>query len=283
MYWCNTGSTLSCSASDLPAPLPGDLQIQEVTTTPDPATAPTTCLSPDDFDAACNDRQACDPKWLHDVQKGYVPSVAMFFIMALMEVLYGGGLIRWMGVHTDEYGMKLRHSRLNRYLLYYVRFHPKASQIASLILIICWVFLYLGWKTGSVFCADAVNDIGMPLTVFRDTRNFLIAFVFIVLAVIGVGTWVRKTKPVRGELFIPSFSDELTPPCNMDFKDMRERPPPRCCPECFAEWEEPDSDAWCTCCAKPCKHLTNFLFSLLIAPIGFLIEMFFRHRHFIGP
>jgi hypothetical protein len=241
------------------------------------------CLPTNDFEATCNNRQACDQKFLVDTQKGYLPGLILFFFDLLLEVLHAAGLYLWTSVHPDEFESTARSSRPQRWLMYFVKAYPSLSQLFIIVTSFCWIFLYLSYNAGYSYCAEAQDEDGVKLTLFTSTQAFLGAYVCMILILLCIGTYLRKYRPVRGELFVPSMDGELNPPCNLDFKDMRERPAPRMCPDLWADCEDPDSRIMCKPCGIPCKHFWNILFSVVLAPIGYAIEQFFRHRHFIGP
>jgi hypothetical protein len=241
------------------------------------------CLPTADFEATCNNRQACNKKFLVDTQKGYLPGLILFFFDLLLEVLYAAGLYLWTSVHPDEFDSTARSSRPQRWLMYFVKAYPALSQLFIIVTSFCWIFLYLSYNAGYSYCAQAQDESGVKLTLFTSTQAFLGAYVCMIFLVLCCGTYLRKYRPVRGELYVPSMDGELHPPCNLDFKDMRERPAPRMCPDLWADCEDPDSRIMCKPCGTPCKHFWNTVFSVVLAPIGYVIEQFYRHRHFIGP
>lgn len=231
-----------------------------------------------DFSSKCLVTDTCPESHPSTMKTALQYTAIAMGIAMFADVIYLLCMLMFKGLHVNDFG---RLSGLQRVLTLYVKFWGPFTQGLWVAGVITGVIIIVTVGSEGSACSGALTPTGDKYELFDD--SWLVAIVcFIVHAVvIVVGTYFRARVPLRGHLYRPSTDSEIQVPFGIDCKECRDKPRPRWASGVFKPHLQKENVVGCVCnCLSFCLDTACF-FSFQV--MGWALERFYKHRHFIGP
>lgn len=230
-----------------------------------------------EFVLECQDPYTCTDADEASIKTSITLIGFIFLVMMILEALLSWALLTFSEKHSTDFS--LNPPKQERFLIMIAKIVPRATQIGLILNAGALAYMILQFDYIGQACQNLRTTVGAPseFPEFVSRCRLYIVATIVISAI--VGTYFRKRKPLRGEIYRP-VPEIVKVYFGLDCADINARPDPKCCPDFFGSFRGYNwtMKTFCLSCSRFIEIL-----SFPILKCGVLYGMCCRNRHVIGP